>query len=80
MEAYSIEDKGEGIEFNVYCYNVQPGIKINYADGSSSSTSGPNNTTSSSKPTASVEQDTNKNDYIISIRITSYTRKLSPNI
>ena len=62
MEAYSIEDKGEGIEFNVYCYNVQPGIKINYADGSSSSTSGPNNTTSSSKPTASVEQDTNKNE------------------
>ena len=64
MEAYSIEDKGEGIEFNVYCYNVQPGIKINYADGSSSSTSGPNNTTSSSKPTASVEQDTNKNENV----------------
>ena len=62
MEAYSIEDKGEGIEFNVYCYNVQPGIRINYADGSSSSISGPNNTTSSSKPTASVEQDTNKNE------------------
>ncbi|MBR6902703.1 MAG: DNA/RNA non-specific endonuclease, partial [Clostridia bacterium] len=26
MEAYSIEDKGNGICFNVYCYNVQPGI------------------------------------------------------
>ena len=36
MEAYSIEDNGDGIEFNVYCYNVQPGININYADGSSS--------------------------------------------
>ena len=36
MEAYSIEDNGEGICFNVYCYNVQPGITINYADGSSS--------------------------------------------
>ncbi|MGN1130550.1 MAG: DNA/RNA non-specific endonuclease [Ruminococcus sp.] len=35
MEAYSVEDKGKGVCFNVYCYNVQPGITINYADGSS---------------------------------------------
>lgn len=33
MEAYSIEDKGKGICFNVYCYNVQPGCIINYATG-----------------------------------------------
>ena len=37
MEAYSVEDEGEGICFNVYCYNVQPGVTINYADGTSSS-------------------------------------------
>lgn len=36
MEAFSIEDKGTGICFNVYCYNVQPGITINYATGASS--------------------------------------------
>ena len=35
MEAYSIEDGGEGILFNVFCYNVQPGIIINYPDGQS---------------------------------------------
>jgi len=35
IEAYSIEDQGDGICFNVFCYNVQPGIDINYADGSS---------------------------------------------
>lgn len=35
MEAYSIEDKGEGILFNVYVYNVQPGISIDYATGES---------------------------------------------
>ncbi len=35
MEAYSVEDNGEGICFNVYCYNVQPGITINYATGES---------------------------------------------
>ena len=36
MEGYSVEDKGRGVCFNVYCYNVQPGIKINYANGTSS--------------------------------------------
>ena len=36
MEAYSVEDQGKGICFNVYCYNVQPGIKIDYATGDSS--------------------------------------------
>lgn len=35
IEAKSVEDNGEGICFNVYVYNVQPGIKINYSDGSS---------------------------------------------
>ncbi len=33
MEAYSVEDKGAGIAFNVFMYNVQPGIRINYATG-----------------------------------------------
>ena len=33
IEAYSIEDNGEGICFNVFCYNVQPGFKINYLTG-----------------------------------------------
>lgn len=35
MEAYSIEDNGQGVCFNVYVYNVQPGIKIDYATGNS---------------------------------------------
>lgn len=35
MEAYSVEDNGEGISFNVYCYNNQPGVVINYFDGTS---------------------------------------------
>ena len=33
MEAWSVEDGGEGICFNVYCYNVQPGVVIDYATG-----------------------------------------------
>lgn len=35
MEAYSVEDKGKSLSFNVYCYNVQPGVKINYKTGTS---------------------------------------------
>lgn len=35
MEAYSVEDNGEGICFNVYAYNSQPDIKIDYRTGKS---------------------------------------------
>lgn len=35
MEAKSVEDDGVGVQFNVYCYNVQPGIEIDYATGES---------------------------------------------
>ena len=38
MEAYSIEDEGEGISFSVYAFNVQPGVVIDYADGSNYAT------------------------------------------
>ena len=33
LEAYSVEDSGKGVCFNVYCYNVQPGVDINYMNG-----------------------------------------------
>ncbi len=35
IEAYSIEDKGEGIQFHVYVYNVQDNIEIDYKTGES---------------------------------------------
>lgn len=41
MEGFSIEDNGEGLMFNVYIPNVQPGVEINYADGSSIGPEGP---------------------------------------
>ncbi|MBR1762183.1 MAG: DNA/RNA non-specific endonuclease [Eubacterium sp.] len=33
MQAQSIEDGGKGVSFNVYCYNAQPGIEIDYQTG-----------------------------------------------
>ena len=35
MEAYSVEDNGDGVQFCVYVYNFQPGILIDYATGKS---------------------------------------------
>lgn len=35
LEAKSVEDSGAGLEFNVFCYNVQPGVGIDYATGDS---------------------------------------------
>lgn len=35
MEAWSVEDNGKGVCFNVFIYNVQPGVIIDYSDGSS---------------------------------------------
>ena len=35
IEAKSVEDNGAGICFNVYVYNVQPGVTIDYSNGES---------------------------------------------
>lgn len=51
MEAISVEDRGDGVEFNVFCYNAQPGISIDYATGDSQA-DGSNATTSSSTSSA----------------------------
>lgn len=44
IEAKSVEDKGAGISFNVFCYNVQPGISIDYGTGDSSKSDGSSST------------------------------------
>lgn len=64
LEAKSVEDNGQGLSFNVYCYNVQPGVNINYAtrdnsgtaacplssEASQSTQSAPSNTTQQAQP------------------------------
>ena len=42
MEALSVEDNGEGVSFNVYCYNLQPGITIDYSTGNNYETAATN--------------------------------------
>ena len=54
MEAWSVEDNGEGICFNVFCYNVQDGVTIDYKTG--------NNWESSTKPST---DNTNNEKYIL---------------
>lgn len=62
MEAESVEDEGEGVQFNVFVYNVQPGITIDYATGESHlSTDDSDEDTASS---AKVEIRGNKNSKI----------------
>lgn len=54
MEGYSVEDDGEGICYNVYCYNVQPGIKIDYATGDNEAENGSAPYGSSTKSTTTT--------------------------
>lgn len=35
MKAMSVEDNGSGVSYNVFIYNVQPGVTIDYATGDS---------------------------------------------
>lgn len=53
MEAESVEDKGKGISYCVYVYNVQPGIKIDYETGDSSAKDASNEMSSGSSSKSS---------------------------
>ncbi len=57
MEAYSVEDNGAGVCFNVFVFNVQPGININYADGTSS--------LSEKTDKMIAESDETQNEYVL---------------
>ena len=58
MEAMSVEDKGEDIKFNVFVYNVQDGVKIDYETGESKADSSVEVTTENSE--ASKKYHTNQ--------------------
>lgn len=51
MEALSVEDDGEGVSYNVYVYNAQPGIRIDYATGESTFSDHPETSSSAEQYT-----------------------------
>ena len=63
MEGWSVEDEGEGVCFNVYVYNVQPGVTIDYATGESALASdapesGTANTETAGEDSAQEQEET----------------------
>ena len=58
IEAWSIEDQGAGVCFNVFCYNVQPGIEIDYATGDSWISTDSENVSQFTQTDNEVEQNT----------------------
>ena len=69
MEAYSVEDYGDGICFNVFVYNVQPQITIDYATGESSYTGENSGTTT-------VVPDNDDNNQSASYILNKNTKKI----
>lgn len=65
MEAYSVEDEGESICFNVFCYNVQPGVTIHYATGASSGPAEEETKAPTTAPTTQpAEDDTDSGEMV----------------
>ena len=60
MEGMSVEDRGESIQFNVYCYNVQPGVSIDYATGIGTAADAPASSAAPAKKTKYVLNVNNK--------------------
>lgn len=78
MEAKSVEDDGEGIEFNVFVYNIQPGITIDYATGNSalsgeeiintdSSTDSTNDSSTSNSTSSNINNDSDNNSDVATV-------------
>lgn len=63
MQAYSVEDNGQGISFNVYCYNVQPGVAIDYATGDNQAVA-----SSSASVTSTLSDEADKKTYIVNTK------------
>ena len=64
MEAMSVEDKGEGILYNVFCYNVQPGVVIDYQTGESYLSDEQPNTSAEAETESAFVAENSDNDTV----------------
>lgn len=71
MEAWSVEDNG-ALHFNVWCYNVQPSITINYADGTNFYSGQDTIVTETSSMTTDTENTSSDVTYILNV----HTKKI----
>lgn len=84
MEAWSVEDEGRGICFNVFCYNVQPGIEIDYATGESkrakadgaAKTDGAATADSTAKTDSATASDSDLYNTRMSFILNTHTKKI----
>ena len=74
MEAFSVEDEGEGVCFHVYVYNVQPGVEIDYATGESWETG---DSAFSALESQAEEQET---DYVLNTSSKKFHRPDCPSV
>lgn len=65
MEAFSVEDAGEGICFHVYVYNVQPGVVIDYETGESQVVAWEKAAADSVNGTEGGQENREENSYIL---------------
>lgn len=75
IEAKSVEDNGGGILFNVYCYNVQPGVGINYENGDSWLDGTTGSASSGSDTSATENSDANSSNSETMVHITATGKK-----
>ena len=62
IEALSVEDDGKGVSFNVFVNNIQPGVEINYLDGTSKLRS---KRGSEKEPKQGIQNENNDKIYIL---------------
>lgn len=72
MEAKSVEDDGAGVQFHVFCYNVQPQITINYATGESQVA---DDAKEKSKTSKEGENSQGKQEYILNKNTQKFHKK-----
>ncbi len=75
IEAKSVEDNGGGILFNVYCYNVQPGVGINYENGDSWLDGTPGSASSGSDTSAAENSAADSSNSETMVHITATGKK-----